>query len=65
MKWNLLRAMMLSGVIGIFAAIYLSWNLWFNNYFDLGHALLIFMWIPLWATLSLIKIKDLKNTVVG
>ena len=64
MKWNMLRAMLLSSIIGMCAFVFLIWNLWVNNYFDAGHMLLIFMWIPLWVTLSLINKKDLKNIVV-
>jgi len=64
MKWNMLRAMLLSSGIMILAAVSLMWNLWVNNYFDLSHILLLFGWMPLWITLSLIKKEDLKNIVV-
>jgi ABC-type sugar transport system permease subunit len=61
MKWNLLRAMLVSSVVMMFAAIYLMWNLHYNNYFDLGHMLLLSGWIPLWTTLSLMKKETLKK----
>ena len=61
MKWNMWKAMLTSSIIMMCAMIYLLWSLAFNDYFDVGHMLLIFGWMPLWVTLSLLKKEQLKN----
>lgn len=58
MKWNLFYSMTLSSIIMISAMLSLLYHLWFNNYFDLSHMLLIFGWVVLWIPLANFKKRN-------